>query len=65
MDSKKYFINCYNFNMQYQPSEVLISVLYLCNTLTNTKNVWWWESHMMNQSSSQVAVPQAEVVNKY
>ena len=46
----------------YQPNEVLISVLYLYNTLTVTKHSGD-KSHMMNQSSSQAAFPQAEKDN--
>jgi len=36
----------------YHPIEVLLSVLYHCNTLTTT-NHSRDESHMINQSSSQ------------
>jgi len=48
--------------LNYQPIEVLISVLYFCNTLTTT-NYSGVESRRSNQSSSQTAFPQAEMVN--
>ena len=41
----------------YWPIEVLISVLYHCNTLT-TNNHSGDESHMIIQSSLQAALPQ-------
>jgi len=41
----------------YQPIKVPISVFHHCNTLT-TSNHSDYESHTMNQSSTQAALPQ-------
>jgi len=47
--------------LNYHLIEILISVMYSCNTLTTNSHHSNHESHMINQSSSQAALPQEDL----
>lgn len=47
--------------LKHQTTEILKKVLYFFNMLTTTKNTGVHEKTTMNQSSSQVTCPEAEV----